>query len=368
MRLRLTPRLGIAALFIAATPFATSAQQLASDREIRDALVRRVMTGQNRAIVVGIYDNGQARIIPMGASEAPNGKLDGNTVFEIGSITKVFTGTLLADMAARKIVSVDDSVAKYLPTAVRMPSRNGRAITLLDLSTQHSGLPRMPNNMLPVDPANPYADYTPQQMYEFLSRHELQRDPGESFEYSNLGVGLLGAALARRAGVSYEKLVTDQILDPLGMRNTRVVLTAEMRAALARPYGPNGAPTLNWDLPTLAGAGALRSTANDMLRFAAAALGAPGTPAELASALAEAERPRRDISLGPMAAQIGLNWFTGRVGAIDIVWHNGGTGGYRAFLGLDKPRQRAVVVLTNSTVGVDEIGRHILDPTVPLGR
>ena len=218
--------------------------------------------------------------------------------------------------------------------------------------------------MKPADPGNPYADYSVAQMYDFLSRYELTRDPGQTFEYSNLGVGLLGHVLALRAGKSYEALVTERILEPLGMHDTRIALTPTMRARLARGYDAQGVPTKNWDLPTLAGAGALRSSANDMLRFAAAALGAPGTPPAVASALAEAERPRRDLA-GAAKSQIGLNWFTVKPGSIEIVWHNGGTAGYRTFLGLDKAHQRGVVVLASGN-SADDIGRHALDPSLPL--
>ena len=354
----------IAAL-AAVLPSIAAAQQIASDAEIRDMLAKRVATGKNPGIVVGIYENGRTRIVAAGSSGAPSGTIDGHTVFEIGSITKVFTGTLLADMVARKLVAYDDSVSKYLPSTVRMPSRNGRAIALVELSTQHSGLPRLPDNLKPADRLNPYADYTTEQMYDFLSRHELRRDPGEAFEYSNLGVGLLGHVLARRAETSYEALVVDRILGPLAMSDTRITLTPPMRARLAQGHNAAGSPAKNWDLPTLAGAGALRSTANDMLRFAAAALGASGTPPALASAFADAERPRRDLP-GPAKSQIGLNWFTAHAGPVEIVWHNGGTGGYRSYLGLDRARQRAVIVFTNSANGVDDIGRHLLDSTLPL--
>src|SRR5208283_4407870 len=118
--------------------------------------------------------------------------LDGDTVFEIGSITKVFTALLLADMAQRGEVALTDPVSKYLPKGVKMPGRNGHAIMLQDLATHTSGLPRLPSNMKPKDFMNPYADYTPELLYQFLSSYELPRDPGSKWEYSNLGAGLLG--------------------------------------------------------------------------------------------------------------------------------------------------------------------------------
>ena len=181
MRLSLRGGASLVAVVAAALPLSNgAAQQMPTDTEIRAMLLRRVSTGKNPGVVVGIYENGATRIIAMGRSGAPNDSLDGNTVFEIGSITKVFTSTLLADMAARHLVALDDPVAKYLPASVRVPSRNGRSITLLDLATQHSGLPRLPDNVKPADPDNPYADYTRERMYEFLSRYELPISEGRA--------------------------------------------------------------------------------------------------------------------------------------------------------------------------------------------
>ena len=153
----------------------------------------------------------------------------GDTVFEIGSGTKVFTSLLLADMAHRGEVALDDTIGKYLPPDVKMPERNGRSITLVDLATHTSGLPRLPTNLSPKDPNNPYADYSVEQFYQFLSTYQLTRDIGSQYEYSNLGGGLLGHILALRAGMSYEALVESRICDPLGMNSTRITLIPEMK-------------------------------------------------------------------------------------------------------------------------------------------
>ena len=146
--------------------------------------------------------------------------LDGDTIFEIGSVTKVFTSLLLAEMVSRKEVALDDPAAQYLPEPVRMPERSGKAITLLDLSMHCSGLPRVPGNLNPKDPANPYADYSVDDLYQFLSGYTLPRDPGSEVECSNLGAGLLGHILARRAGTDYETLVRARITEPLSMPDT----------------------------------------------------------------------------------------------------------------------------------------------------
>ena len=209
----------LCAIFFAAVSAGGAAAQRAAppDSAIRSILQTRVETGRAVGLVAATLDHGQSQVFTAGVSGAQGVPLDGNTLFEIGSITKVFTASLLAEMAARGEVGLDDPVAKYLPPSVRVPSRNGKQITLLDLSTQTSGLPRMPTNFSPKDELNPYADYSVDQLYAFLSGYELTRDIGSQYEYSNLGVGLLGHALALRAGKSYEALLVERILRPLGI-------------------------------------------------------------------------------------------------------------------------------------------------------
>jgi serine-type D-Ala-D-Ala carboxypeptidase/endopeptidase len=338
-----------------------SGGQVIPDSAVRAILQDRVSTKRAVGLVLGVLDHGQRKLFVAGTSGAPPVALDGNTVFEIGSITKVFTASLLADMAARREVKLDDPVAKYLPSTVRMPSRNGRQITLLDLATQSSGLPRMPSNFSPGDENNPYSDYTVQQMYAFLSGYELPRDIGAQYEYSNLGVGLLGHVLALRAGKSYEALLTERILKPLGMTDTRITLDAAGKARLARGHTATGVPTANWDLLTLAGAGALRSTVNDLLKFLAANLDTLSKP--LGPVLAATRFARRDID---PQMKIGLNWHILTAFQRPLVWHNGGTGGYRSFIGIDPANQRAVVVLSNQSVAPDDIGLHLLEARAPL--
>jgi serine-type D-Ala-D-Ala carboxypeptidase/endopeptidase len=213
-----------------------------------------------------------------------------------------------------------------------------------------------------ADPANPYADYTVPQLYEFLSRYHLTRDPGETFEYSNLGVGLLGHVLALATGRSYEDLVRERITAPLEMTHTSIALTPWMRDHLALGHDPQGKVVGNWDLPTLAGAGALRSTTLDMLKFLDANLRPrPGT---LGRAMILAQHVRAPAGSG---MSIGLNWILAPTGGDTVVWHNGGTGGYRTFVGFIPSRKLGVVVLTNSGgAGADDIGMHLLNPAVPL--
>jgi CubicO group peptidase (beta-lactamase class C family) len=352
-------------LIATATLFASTTKagaQGPGEGAIQAIVNERVSSGRAVGLVVATLDRGKTRVYTAGSSGTEGVRLDANTVFEIGSITKVFTAALLADMVARGEVGLEDPISKYLPASVKIPTRNGKEITLVDLSTQFSGLPRLPANMNPKDGRNPYADYTVDQLYSFLAGYELTRDIGERYEYSNLGVGLLGHVLALKAGKSYEQLLIERIFEPLGMRDTRIVLTSGMSRRLARGHDEAGAPAANWDLPTLAGAGALRSTANDMLKFLAANLDSARTP--VARALATTRVARRDVPGGPL--QIGLGWHILSPFGQPIVWHNGGTGGYRAFIGLDHRTQRGVVVLSNKSISPDDIGIHILEPRSPL--
>ena len=243
--------------------------------EIREILVKRIdQQKQAVGIVVGVIEPAGRRVVAYGnLANGDPGTLDGDTIFEIGSLTKVFTSLILADMTNRKEVMLDDPAAKYLPETVKMPKRNGKSITLLDLSTHTSGLPRLPSNLKLKDPLNPYADYSVDDLYQFLSGYTLPRDPGSEFEYSNLGAGLLGHLLAYRAGTDYESLVGRRITQPLGMPDTGITLSCSMEQRLATGHNAMLAPAANWDFPTLAGAGALRSTANDMLTFLEAFLG-----------------------------------------------------------------------------------------------
>ena len=343
----------------------SSMAALGADVPLGALLVNRVDEAKKAVAIVA------ATIGPNGRSLTAYGNLakdravtpDGNTLFEIGSITKVFTSLVLADMVERGEVTLDTPVQSLLPENVKVPTRNGKQITLLDLSMQVSGLPRMPNNLRPADGANPYADYDAPKLFEFLSGHELKRDIGEKYEYSNLGAGLLGFALARKAGMSYEAMVRTRVLDPLGMKDTTVTLSDEFRRRLATGHDPALAPVKNWDLDALAVAGALRSTAYDMLKFLAANLELTDTP--LKPALRRMRSVRRPT--GAENIDIMMSWHTFTQENTDIMWHNGGTGGYRSFAGFNPATKTGAVVLCNTAYAIDDIGRHILNPEYPLG-
>lgn len=341
---------------------------LPTNAEIEKILADRIdIQRQGVGIVVGVLEaDGKRRVVGHGTFDVGDKRaVDGDTLFEIGSTTKVFTALLLTDAVARGEVALTDPVAKFLPAEVKVPERGGKKITLQDLSMHVSALPRLPSNLHPKDPTNPYADYTEKQLYDFLSGYELTRDIGAQYEYSNLAVGLLGHVLARRAGMSYEALVRKRITEPLGMKSTTITLSDAMKARLAAGHDQKLARAANWDIPTLAGAGALRSTTNDLLDFLTAFLGMKKT--SLAPAMAATLQPRKPAGAATMQVALGWHVLT-TPGGGEIIWHNGGTGGYRSFMGFDPKARVGVVVLSNTSTngGVDDIGRHLLDASLPL--
>jgi D-alanyl-D-alanine-carboxypeptidase/D-alanyl-D-alanine-endopeptidase len=276
----------------------------------------------------------------------------------------VFTSLLLSDMVQRGEVVLTDPIAKYLPAGVKVPERGGKQITLQDLATHTSGLPRMPNNFAPRDSGNPYADYTVAQLYEFLASYKLPRDIGSHYEYSNVGAGLLGHVLALRAGMDYEALVRTRICEPLAMKSTGITLSRELKERLATGHDTFLNPVPNWDIPTLAGAGGLRSDANDLLNFVAAILGYTKSP--LATAMAGMLKVRHSTTIP--RTEIALGWHVTTRDGMEIVWHNGGTGGYSSFIGYDEKARIGVVVLSNlhTQAGLNDLGMHLLDAQVLL--
>jgi CubicO group peptidase (beta-lactamase class C family) len=328
-----------------------------------DANIRaRIDHEYNVGIIVGIIDQNGRRYYPYGETESGNGVApDENTVFEIGSITKVFTSILLAAMVGEGEVELEEPIENILPEGVTAPTREGQSITLYHLATHTSGLARLPSNFTPATADNPYADYTVDQMYQFLSAYSLTRDIGSRYEYSNYAVGLLGNLLASRRGGTYEDVIVERITRILGMEDTRITLNPGMQARLAQGH----AGTLvvsNWDIPALAGAGALLSTANDMLTFLAANNGLEKTPLQMAMTMTHESQ----VETATPSTLVGLGWHIRVSDQQETIWHNGGTGGYRSFAGFVRGGSTGIVVLTNSNRTADDIGFHLLDPTFPL--
>jgi len=353
-----------AALLVAMPAMAQTASPAAAEARLSDAAIRQVLAQrvdvdkQAAGMVVGVIDAKGRRVIARGVYDAADPRpVDGQTLFEIGSVTKAFTSLLLADMVRRGEVRLDEPVVKLLPAGSVVPERNGKAITLIDLATHTSGLPRLADNMPMADPLNPYADYGPDLLDAFLRRYTLTRDIGATYEYSNLGAGLLGWALAQRAGGDYETVLRKRVLAPLGMSSTAIKLSPPLEARFSPGHTADLSITPHWDLTTLAGAGGLRSSADDLLKLLAAELGYVETP--LRGAMVDQLDPRRPVG-GDV--QVALGWHVATTPKGEIVSHGGGTMGFLTFVGFDRTSGLGVVVLSNASggMGVEDLGLHLL--------
>ncbi|HEX2209981.1 MAG TPA: serine hydrolase [Longimicrobium sp.] len=353
----ITPCAPALAAQTAATAPASTASSFPSDADLQQMLDYLVEDGATPGIVLGIIEpDGSTRILQAGSAGEGARPLGRRTVFEIGSINKTFTGTILADMVARGEVKLDDPVQKYMPEGVRVPTRNGREITLLDLATHRSGLPRLPNNFVPADSGNPYAQYSVQVVYDFLNGHELRRDIGAEFEYSNLGVGLLGIALGRAANTSIKELIRERILEPLGMRMTGYEREGEIAAWLAKGRGPGGEVAPYWDASeAIAGAGGLRSSIDDMLLYLRAQLSPPDNA--VGRAIRTAQQVQHTFGSGQA---FGLNWAVRNAEGRTIISHGGGTGGFNTLIAFDPARRTGVVMLTNTGGFEDDVAMDFM--------
>jgi serine-type D-Ala-D-Ala carboxypeptidase/endopeptidase len=332
------------------------------DRDLAQALKSGALApGTDAGVAIGVVDHGVKRVLAYGTAKP-------DSIFEIGSITKTFTGLILAQMVAQGKVTLDEPVRELLPAGT-VTKPTGTEITLLDLATQSSGLPRMPDNFDPADPANPYADYHAANLYAFLAKHGVVKPATTSFLYSNLGFGLLGQALSDRAKTSYPDLLRDEITEPLGMKDTVIALSPDQQKRFIAGHDAGHHPAHAWDLGALAGAGAIRSTAADMLIYLESNLHPDKIPTQpgpkvadsrtLSSAIAQSHDLRADAVPG---TRIALAWLCNT--ATGSYWHNGATGGYSSYAVFNLKNDYAVIVLSNTSLGstgsfADLLAQHI---------
>ncbi len=315
-------------------------------------------------LVVGATDGERTTFASRGSLPEPSLAPD-RAVFEIGSITKSFTSLLLAIAAGRREVGLDDPVVEHLPPGTRVPMRAGRPITLTHLATHTSGLPRLPPGLLLEalrHRDDPYARLSVEDALAALGETRPRCPAAERFAYSNFGVGLLGIALTHAAGVDYETLVRDRITAPLGLSDTVVELDDDRRRRLAVGTKWRGRPTGLWTIPGLAGAGALRSTAADLVTFVRAQMGTlPNVPPELAGAIELTHRERAKAGRFTPGMRVALGWFAIKIERrkLGVVMHDGGTGGYRSIAGWAPSEGIGVVALSANVRSVDRIAMDL---------
>ena len=304
-------------------------------------------------MVIGIVKGDEAQILAYGETKKGSKELPAaDSVYEIGSVTKVFTGILLADAVRQEKVALDDPLQRYVPRDVTVPKVDGQPITLRHLATHTSGLPRMPGNFRPADPSQPYVDYDRRKLFAFLSEVKLPRAPGK-YEYSNYAMGTLGVALADRWQRSYEEALWERILKPLELNDTRITLNDATRKRMVPGYNADLKEEPAWDFNAFAGAGAIRSTAADMVKFIQANLRENQSPVTLALADARVKQPHPKNG-----QQMALGWHIAGDGVTR--WHNGMTGGYHSWLSIIPDHGIGVVVLSNTaTTRVTALGEQI---------
>ncbi len=304
--------------------------------------------GTGGGLAIGVYKRGVRRVMAYGTASA-------NSIFEIGSLSKTFTGLLLARMVEEKKVKFDEPVRLLLPeNTVEKPM--GDEIRLIDLATHHSGLPGMPNNLPAGNTAHQFIDYHVPDLYAYLYSRGVERQNDVSFLYSNLGFSVLGQALANRAGLSYPELLRREITGPLGLTDTVIKLSPEQEKRLIQGHNEKHEAVQRWDLDAFAGAGGIRSTAGDMLTYLVANLHPQRTT--LTSALAESHKLRAEVA---PRQRIALAWFYNLDDGSYA--HEGATGGYTSFALFNPHADYAVIVLLNNgpslSSAVDLIGEHI---------
>ena len=288
--------------------------------------------------------------------------LDDDGRFEIGSITKTFTALLLADAVGRRSLALDDPVEAALPPGLKLRDAADAPIRWVDLATHRSGLPRLPTNLAPRDPGDPYAGYDEAELLRFLRAFQPTVARNTRWEYSNLGFGLLGHALGRAAGSSYAALLKERVLEPLGMSRSGLALPGRTIPDQVDGHDGEKRRVPHWHFDdVLAGAGGLVMPAADLARFARAALQLESTPLGEAFRLTLRRHAAGASEINPM----GLGWVRAPLNGRSLFNHDGGTGGFSSSLWLDPDRGRAAAVLSNAMVEVNDLALHLLDQSVP---
>lgn len=341
--------LAFGSLLVCCFVFLSSASsQKISDEWIREIASPLVENQIADGLSIGYIEGSHYGIVHMGSANLTDEKPDNLTLYEIGSMSKVFTSLLLADGVVRGEIDLNDRANINNEAGIHFRSHDGREINWIDLSTHRSGLPRLPSNMGVTDLKNPYRRYDSKKAAEFLVDYSLPRQPGAEQEYSNFGASLLGYLVAQNEGQTYEKLLEERIAKPLRMSDCTVSLNRDQRKRMATPHKKFGSVASRWTFADLPGAGGIRATMRDMMRFAKAQLDPPDGKLGEAIELAWKQHTAADSS----GSAMGLGWIIHADG--QTRWHNGGTGGFRSAIFLNRELQCAAIVLCNTAVS-DEV-------------
>ncbi|HLA58274.1 MAG TPA: serine hydrolase [Puia sp.] len=325
------------------------------DKEVDSAAQTYITLLPTTGLSIGILVNGKTYYYGYGETARGNNKLPNeHSIYEIGSISKTFTATLLAVAVEKGKVKLDDPVSKYFPDSIPTLEYQGAPVTLKTLSNHSSGIPRMPDNFHPADNYNPYKDYSDRDLYSFYKSFKLGRKPGAEYEYSNLAAATLGIILEKVYKKTYQDLVVEIICDPLGMNETREFIRKDDSIRFVKGYNEEGNYNSQWDFDAMAAAGSIRSSTSDMLLYANAQWG------KGPAALEKAIQLTHEKTFSNGAVNTALGWHYIKPGKDEVIFHNGGTGGFRTYLAINLEKKFAVVVLSNTAISVDEMGNALM--------
>ena len=294
-------------------------------------------------IVLGTIATGATKVAVLG--RAPIASPD--STFEVGSVTKTLTALLLADMVNRNEVSLTDPLSRFLGERTSNPALS--RVRLLDLATHTARFRGVPRDLLwdaLRHRSDPYARYTSDRLHSALRRVASRRGIGTKFRYSNFGFAVLGHALEAAADRPYETLVRERVCEPLRLDATTFSIPASDNRAHVVGHKRSGKPVPSWNLASFAPAGGLRSSARDLLTYVGAHLHADSSG--LGRALTTVQERRVEIRQGRL--DVGLAWLIMRRHDQDILWHNGGTGGFSSFVGFSARSGVGLVALANARV------------------
>jgi CubicO group peptidase (beta-lactamase class C family) len=326
------------------------------DKKI-DAIMQPFMyKSKTVGLSIGVLKNGEIYFYNYGETKKGDGQIpSAKNLYEIGSITKTFTGLLLAKAVIEKKISLNDPVNKYLPQNIPVIKFGNDTLKIIHLSNHTSGLPPLPDNLdLQNNLSNPYKNYDETKLYAFLKTATLAQKPGVKFEYCNLGVGLLGNILEKVNKLSFEKMVINFICTKADMNATKQLLIKKDSALFLQGYDENISAQGQWDFKALGAAGCLRSNAEDMLKYAVINLHSKDVM--LQQAIALSHQP----TFEEKDQKIGLNWFVQNWGWGSILFHSGETGGYHSFFAINTKTKNALVILANTAINNDEAGVAIM--------
>lgn len=363
-----------------------------------DSLAKAYLQNNSGTLVIGLHDNGKEKIYYYGETAKGNNQLpDSNSIFELGGVTETFTSILFADMSLKGIIKMDEKLQDFLPVNVPAPvyqkiicqkaddaaqlrpmaehdnirinftpfvcfpdpSEKPQFIILCDLATHTTGLPQYPTNLKRIK-NNPYANYTKENLYDFIKDYRFDKPIGYDYNHSEVGITLLGNALVEKTKTEFDTLLTDRILTELKMTDTRIHLSEKQMQRLLSGHDKNGNLVAHWTYDVMAPSGGLHSSINDMMKFLA--VNVSKQKDYYSNLMDYTHNPRLKLDVKSTGTEIALGW---KINSLDtdekrLVWQDGITGGFSSYIGFIETNHTGVVILSAVSKKVNSIGIEIL--------